>query len=128
MRKMVSEKTPVAPERVEVFICDQPFWADSAHMAVAMLPIETATRGMKKEEFSEFAARFKLRIEVWMSGDPNDGNRQLLCEHGKVLGSWCPEEPRPPRKRRTSRQEKSESSREKVSKKPARRPVRKSLR
>jgi hypothetical protein len=74
----------VAP-RTKVFICDEEFWSD-AQSALNVLIIEMATAGMSKEEFAEFSARFRLKLELWKTETGNE--KLVLCENGVVFGDW----------------------------------------
>lgn len=84
-KKSVEVRPPAPPKRVKVFVCDKPFWCD-IELAWNILGIETATRGMRKEEFSKLAERYRLQIELWTSQTGNI--KEVLCKGGDILGTW----------------------------------------
>lgn len=81
----VEVRAPEVSPRAQVFICDRPFWAD-VQKALTVLSLETATTGMGKAEFSAFAKRYRLSLELWTSAEGN--TKMVLCEGEHILGDW----------------------------------------
>lgn len=72
--------------RVEIRICDKPFFAVPDNALALLITLETATRGMKREDFAAFIKRIPIQIELWKTFDGNE--KVVLCSGGHVLGDW----------------------------------------
>ena len=71
--------------RTKVLIAGRPFWGD-APAAQMLMVIESATRGMDREQFEDWMRRYKLRMELWEDAESN--RKVVLCDGEKILGDW----------------------------------------
>lgn len=83
-----TEETSTAPaRRHKVYFAGVPFYVDSA-LVGTWISIEAATRGMSREELTDWIQRYGVRIEVWKNESSNE--KLVLCDGMQILGDWLP--------------------------------------
>lgn len=97
VKKKLAMSVPVAspdPPRIAMKLMGQTFYAE-ASAAISCMIVETSCKDMTVDAFRDWAARYRLRLEMWIS--PTGPHKIVLIDNGQITAGWL-KKPVPPRR------------------------------